>query len=293
MNSKTPMMKTSSHLSRRAVVKSAVFGALAVAIPNVVYAKTMVETKRQSKNINDLFYRYPAIHDDVVSEVVGKSHFDLNRVKELVDKRPELSRATWDWGFGDWETAVGAASHVGRRDIVTYLLSKGAKPNIFTFAVLGAFDTVKAMIGFYPGIQKNYGPHGISLLAHAEAGLRMKNTMTSEQISNSEKLISYLEKLGNADGKTFLSEPADKENYLGDYKYGDGENDGFSVKLNMRKMLTLGRLGNFGGALYRVGENRFKYNKFPTVSIHFNKENGKVVSLEVKELDLVLVAKKV
>ncbi|MFD1163032.1 hypothetical protein [Hwangdonia seohaensis] len=286
-------MKTNNYISRRAVVKSSIFGALAVAIPNVAYAKTTVESKRQPKNINDLFYRYPAIHEDIVSEVVGKSHFDLNRVRELVDKRPELSRATWDWGFGDWETAIGAASHVGRRDIVTYLISKGAKPNIFTFAILGAFEIVKNMIEFYPGIQKNYGPHGISLLEHAEAGLRMKDKMTSKQISNSENLISYLGTLGNANGEVFLNEPEDKENYLGDYKYGDGENDGFSVKLNMRKMLTLGSLGAFGGALYRVKENVFKYNKFPTVSIHFNKENRKVVSLEVREPDLVLVAKKV
>ena len=224
---------------------------------------------------------------------MGKSHFNLDRVKELVDKRPELSRATWDWGFGDWESAIGAASHVGRRDIVEYLLSKGAKANIFTFAVLGAYDTIKSMIEFHPGIQENYGPHGISLLQHANAGLRMQDKMTTEQISNSKKLISYLENLGNADGTEYAELSIDKEHYLGDYKYGEGEKEGFSVKLNMLEMITLGSIGNFGGALYRIEDQEFKYNKFPTVSISLQFENDKVVSLTVKEPELTLVAYKI
>ena len=37
------------------------------------------------------------------------------RVKELVGRQPALAKATWDWGFGDWETSLGAASHVGHR----------------------------------------------------------------------------------------------------------------------------------------------------------------------------------
>ena len=60
----------------------------------------------------DLSNRYPSIYDSVVLEMVSVSHFNLNRVKELVSKRPELARATWDWAFGDWETALGAASHI-------------------------------------------------------------------------------------------------------------------------------------------------------------------------------------
>ena len=277
--------------SRRHFVGSSIFGLLAVSLPNVVYAKSIFQKEWESEN-KDLFYRYPAIHDDLVSEVVGKSHFDLERVKALVDKRPELSRATWDWAFGDWESAIGAASHVGRRDIVSYLLSKGAKANIFTFAMLGAYDTVKSMIDFHPGLQKNYGPHGISLLEHAEVGLRMKDKITKEQIKNSEKLIDYLKGLGNADGETFLEFKDDKEKYLGDYKYGDGEKDGFSIRLNMRKNLALGRLGNTGGGLYMVKDNVFKYNKFPSVVVSFQFKNEQVVSLTVKEPGLTLVAKK-
>ncbi|MCF7560198.1 hypothetical protein L3X39_06065 [Sabulilitoribacter multivorans] len=280
-------------ISRRALVKSSVFGILAVSIPSITYAKSIYDFNNTNNAKDNLSNRYPAIDDAIVNEVVGKSHFDLDRVKELVDKRPELSRATWDWGFGDWESAIGAASHVGRRDIIAYLLSKGAKANIFTFATLGAYDTVKSMIEFYPGIQENYGPHGISLLQHATVGLRMKDKMTADQITNSEKLISYLEQLGNADGATFEELTEGKEKYLGDYKYGEGDNEGFSVKQNMRDMLTFGSLGNFGGALYKVKDHEFRYNKFPSVFISFQVENEQVISVTVKEPDLTLVAKKV
>jgi len=279
-------------ISRRALVKSSVFGILAASIPNISYANRMFEPHDEAKSKN-LSNRYPAISDEIVSEVVGKSHFDFDRVKELVDVRPELSRATWDWGFGDWESAVEAASHVGRRDIVEYLLSKGAKANIFTFAMLGAYETVKAMIEFYYGIQKNYGPHGISLLAHAKVGLRMQDKMSDNQISNSKRLIGYLENLGDADGNSFEELTVEKEKFLGDYKYGEGDHEGFSVKINMQNMLSLGAIGKFGGGLFKVKDYEFRYNKFPTVSISFQLENNNVVSLTVKEPDLILVAKKV
>ena len=286
-------MANQNLISRRTVVKSSIFGLLSVSIPNISYSKEIFEIKQKTKNKEGLFYRYPSIDDEIVNEVVGKSHFDLDRVMELVNKRRELSRAVWDWGFGDWESAIGAASHVGRRDIVEFLLSKGAKPNIFTFAMLGAFETVKSMIEFYPGIQKNYGPHGISLLQHAKAGLRMKDSMSQQQIENSESLIDYLENLGDADGISYLEMTDDKEKYLGDYRYGDGEHDGFTVKLNMKKMISLGKLGNSGGALYKIGDNKFTYNGAPSIEITFQIENNVVKSLTINEPDLTLVAKKI
>ena len=285
-------MKNSNHISRRHAVKSSIFGLLAVSLPSITYAKSIFEHTDSVTDKNAMFYRYPSIDDAIVSEVVGKSHFNLERVRELVDKRPELSRATWDWAFGDWESAIGAATHVGRCDIVEYLLSKGAKANIFTFTMLGAYETVKSMIEFQPGIQKNYGPHGISLLEHAEVGLRMKDKMTNAQVENCEKLIDYLKGLGDADGINYAVQTDNIDNYLGDYKYGEGENDGFSVRLNMRKNLALGRLGNTGGALYKIEDNVFNYNKFPSVTISFQFENDNVISLTVKEPELTLVAKK-
>ncbi|MEZ4982849.1 MAG: hypothetical protein R2769_14920 [Saprospiraceae bacterium] len=232
----------------------------------------------------------PAISDDLVAELVGASHFDYDLVRKIVNKRPELARATWDWGFGDFESALGAASHVARKDIATYLMMKGARANIFTFAMLGAYEVVKEMIEFFPGIQKTSGPHGISLLQHAENGLR--NETGNKR--NAQKLIDFLKKLGDADSPRYLSmEEEEKSKYLGDYMYGKGEKDGFTIQLNMRKLISLGKLGQFGGALYRLGENSFTYNGAPSVKISFEEEDGKILSLTIEEPDLVLKAVKV
>jgi hypothetical protein len=126
------------NISRRMVVRSSVFGILAAGIPNILFAKNILSFTDQEIPASNAA-RYPAIDEVVVAEVVGVSHFDLDRLKVLVDARPELARATWDWAFGDWETAIGAASHVGRKDIVAYLISKGARPDIFTFSMLGHY----------------------------------------------------------------------------------------------------------------------------------------------------------
>ncbi|MCD2259195.1 hypothetical protein [Psychroserpens luteolus] len=277
--------------SRRQFVGSSIFGLLAVSIPNVTYASPIVSETKLNPQPNN---RYPSIDDEVVNEVVGKSHFDIDTVKKLVDKRPELARASWDWSFGDWESAIGAASHVGRRDIVQYLMSKGARPTMYTYAMLGAFDIVKAMITMTPGVESQPGPHGISLLQHARAGLRMKDTMSKDNIKNSEKLIDFLTSFKTPDTKTYTAlSDSEKQKYLGDYRYGDGENDGFSISLNMRKMISLGKLGKSGGGLIRIEEHKFLYNGISSVYITFQLENNKVKSLTIHEPDLVLVAKKV
>lgn len=281
-------------LSRRAAVKSSVFGMLAVSIPNIVFSRNITGISNNKKDGPALFHRYPSIDDAVVAEVVGVSHFNLNRLKELVDRRPELARATWDWAFGDWETALGAASHVGRRDIAQYLMSKGARPDIFTFTMLGAHDVVKSMIESQPGIQTIAGPHGISLLQHAKNGLAAEG-ITDTQKKECAKLVSYLEGLGNADAaeKYQAMEELEKSKYVGDYRYGDGATDGFTVKINSRNMMTLGKLGKNGGALYKTSENVFAYQGTTSVTITFTVENGKVISLTVKEPDLTLTARKI
>ena len=56
---------------------------------------------------------FPSQHPFLAKEMVGVSHGNLARVKELVSRHQTLAQASWDWGFGDWETALGAASHAG------------------------------------------------------------------------------------------------------------------------------------------------------------------------------------
>ena len=277
-------------INRRTVITSSVFGLLTASIPNVLFAKSGSMVSGNDK----LFHRYPSIDDAIVSEVVGASHFNLDRVKELVNKRPELARATWDWSFGDWETALGAASHVGRRDIAEYLINKGARADIFTFAMFGDHDAVKAMIEAKPGVQSTAGPHGITLLQHVKNGLE-RDGLTEEQKKRNQKLIVYLESLGNADVTQVNLEMTEeeKQKYIGNYMYGDGPDDGFTLRINMRKLISLGRLNKFGGSLYRKGNQLFEYNGTPSVSVSFQLEGEKVISLTVTEPDLMLVAKKI
>lgn len=69
---------------------------------------------------------FPRQNEEAVVETVTVAHFNYDRVKELVSARPALAKACWDWGYGDWESALGAASHTGRRDIAELLIEHGA-----------------------------------------------------------------------------------------------------------------------------------------------------------------------
>jgi hypothetical protein len=111
-----------------------------------------------------------AIQADLVKEFVGKAHGDLERVQELLKQEPGLLHAAWDWGGGDWETALGAAAHMGRRDIALFLLEQGARIDIFSAAMLGRTELVQAMLTDNPALKHTIGPHGIPLLQHAKAG---------------------------------------------------------------------------------------------------------------------------
>lgn len=277
-------------INRRTVLKTTALTALGLSIPAITTGNENLTQSSQS----DRPTNFPNIDPVVISEVVGKSHFDLNRVKELVDPRPELSKCVWEWRFGDFESAIGAASHVGRRDIALYLIEKGASASLFTFAMLGNYAVVKAAIEAQPGIQKVAGPHGISLLAHANAGQRMKGDMTPSEVDNLNKTIDHLESLGDANGPEYIPvNPEDQEKYLGDYKYGNGDADGFTIQLNMRKLLSLGPIGEFGGALFQIKPNEFIYNGSPSVKISFEIEGNTVKSLSLKEPTFTLQADKV
>lgn len=112
----------------------------------------------------------PALEVSLVQEFVSKSHADLDAVKDLLAQEPALINSAWDWGGGDWETGLGAAAHMGRRDIATYLLENGARLDLFAAAMLGNLEIVKATLEAYPETIDIPGPHGIPLIAHAQAG---------------------------------------------------------------------------------------------------------------------------
>jgi hypothetical protein len=90
----------------------------------------------------------------LVNEFVGKAHGDLDRVCELLERHPTLVNAAWDWGGGDWETALGAAAHVGRHDIALHLIDNGARIDIFAAAMLGYLPIVRATLEAIPSARQ-------------------------------------------------------------------------------------------------------------------------------------------
>jgi hypothetical protein len=177
---------------------------------------------------------FPAHDPDVVKEIVTVAHGNLARVKELVAARPALARAAWDWGYGDWETPIDAASHVGNRPIAEYLIANGARPTIYTAAMMGQVGIVKGWVDASPGVQRHRGPHGITLLAHARNG----GPAAAET-------LRYLESLGDADPR-YTDLPltdADLAAVIGDYSFGPGPSERLKVAKNARGLLFIQRTG--------------------------------------------------
>lgn len=112
----------------------------------------------------------PRLDAETVQEFVGQAHGDIDRVRELLAREPALVNAAWDWGGGDWETALGAAAHMGRRDIAELLLANGARIDLFAAAMLDRIEIVRAILTHETGARNAPGPHGIPLMAHAKAG---------------------------------------------------------------------------------------------------------------------------
>ena len=158
--------------------------------------------------------------------MVAVSHGNVARVRELLAGRPALSNASWDWGYGDWESALGAASHVGKPgDRSSCSLAAGARPSIFSAAMLGHLETVKAFVLASPGIQKTRGPHGLTLLSHARAGG-----------AGAAEVVKYLESLGDADLK-YTNEPLPRpiaRRSSGVYAFGSGAADRLTVAVGDR-----------------------------------------------------------
>ena len=114
--------------------------------------------------------RGPPIDSALVKQFVIAGHGQLDKVKQMLAAQPALINATWDWGGGDFETALGGASHMGRADIARFLLENNARMDLFAAAMLGRLDIIKAAAAAFPNVVRVPGPHKIPLLAHAEKG---------------------------------------------------------------------------------------------------------------------------
>jgi hypothetical protein len=145
-------------------------------------------------------WKKPQISRLFVQDFVIYAHSDLGMVKKLLEKEPALLNATMDWGAGDWETGLGGASHMGRRDIAEFLLEKGARIDLFCAAMMGQLDAVKSFLALQPKLIDAKGPHGFTLHFHAQVGGK-----------EAEKVLDYLQSIKKVELKPipFLKAPAD------------------------------------------------------------------------------------
>jgi hypothetical protein len=145
-------------------------------------------------------WKKPQINRLLVQDFVIYAHSDLAMTKSLLEKEPALLNATMDWGAGDWETGLGGASHMGRRDIAGFLLERGARIDIFCAAMLGLLDAVKAFLTLQPKLIDARGPHGFTLHFHAQVGGK-----------DSERVLDYLQSVKKVELKPnpFLKKAGD------------------------------------------------------------------------------------
>jgi hypothetical protein len=255
--------------SRRAFLVSLNVGAAGALVPKTVRADSSSAASS-----------FPTQDPDLVREMVTVAHGNVARVKELVGRHQTLAKAAWDWGFGDWESALGAASHVGNREIAEFLLANGARPSIFSAAMLGQLDVVKAFVAAAPGVQRTKGPHSITLLRHAMAGG-----------AQAKPVLEYLTTLGGADERV-AEKPltdADRTKLAGSYA-PDSAIDRIEITIS-KESLMFARTGRVARGMLHLGSYEFCVVGAENIRIRFAEAAG-AVTLTVHDPDVVVTARK-
>jgi hypothetical protein len=207
----------------------------------------------------------PAPHDafpfherGTVREIVVAAHSNVVRVRELLSNRPALANAGWDWGFGDWETPLAAAAHMGNKEIAGILLAAGARPTLFSAAMLGQLSVVRSYVEASPGIQRVRGAHGITLLQHARAG-------------GAAEVLAYLASIEGAN-EPYRNEPLDataRASCIGEYAFGPAPDQRLVVTGSNGGGLNLKRAGDSDRALLHQGRLVFHPPGAEAVRIQF------------------------
>ena len=147
-------------MERRKFIEGAVLGSAGLISLSLI---SLGQTSQNMQKADPL----PA---EKVKAFVSAGHNNLPKVKELLEEMPTLLYATWDLGGGDFETALEGAGHVGDKEIANFLISKGARTNLFVLTMLGKTELVKAYLEIWPMYLNARGPHGFTLLHHANRG---------------------------------------------------------------------------------------------------------------------------
>jgi len=245
-------------MTRRRVLSTAA----ALALPWNILPKNRFAAKAMGAVQTGIYPAFPSQSPERVQQFVGASHGNVETVRTMLKESPALAKATVDWGFGDWETAIGAASHVGNRAIAGMLMDHGARPDLFTFAMLGQLEVVKAYVEASPGIQKIRGPHGFTLMHHAKKGGK-----------GSEAVVAYLERVGDADIRPSSLPLSDeeKQRLVGTFASGGEEPTRFEFAISPFNSLAIKR-EPYGvqRSLNYLGNNEFAPIGADAVRIRFN-----------------------
>jgi hypothetical protein len=272
-------------LSRRTFLELAsIAGIGAIAAPGNTADAPAAPAAKPAPSLPSVPDEFPTQAPALAREMVGVSHGNLARVNELLSLHPTLANASWDWGFGDWESALGAASHMGNLDIARALLAHGARPSIFSAAMLGQLAVVRAFAEAAPGVQGTPGPHGITLLAHARAGG-----------DAAKPVLDYLIALGGADPvPKALDLPSElAARYEGVYAFGPREADRVEIAID-KGILRFKRSGTMARNLIHLGDHAFHPAGAPAVRVRFALTGyGAATQLTLFDPDLVLSARRV
>ncbi len=174
--------------------------------------------------------RKPPLEPNLVWDFVKVGHGNLPKVKEMLASEPMLINAMWDWGAGDWETALGGASHTGNRDIALHLLDNGARYDAYCGAMLGETDVVLALLRAHPALANARGPHGYTLLYHVgySGNVSVAETV-SAQIVADKRATHFNQALQSAVGRGHTDLVA----YLLDHGVDDPNSKNFQGKTTL------------------------------------------------------------
>lgn len=215
---------------------------------------------------------FPQQDPALVREMVGASHGNVARVKELLKAHPELARAAIDWGFGDWETALGAASHVGNKEIAELLLANGARLDIFAAAMLGWTAVVKQILTIKPELVKTRGPHSIPLVAHAENGKH-------------QPTVDYINSVPGGENRSMPDAPKAEliEMYSGAYAGQDGQPGVTLTKSQFGLAIKADSPGAASRLLFPTGEHTFHPAGAENVKVTITVVDKKATRVEIVE----------
>jgi len=163
---------------------------LAIGAGSLVTVPYLLNSQQTQTTNKPLIDPLPA---EKVKDFVIAGHGNLDKVKSMLAEFPTLLYATWDWGDGDFETGLEGAGHVGNKEIANYFIGLGARTNLFVLTMLGKTQIVKPYLDTFPQYLTARGPHGLTLLHHAQKGG-----------DDAKELLDYLQSKGLKETKAKL-----------------------------------------------------------------------------------------